>query len=436
MRVRLGVVADDLTGANAVGAQLAEIHLPSIVTADPGALAAVPADLPAAILDVDSRTDAPGRAAAKVRAGVTALRGWGAGIFYKKTDSTLRGNLGAELDAFRETTGTSILPFLPASPLNARVTVDGVQLVEGRPLAETAIARRAIPPIPHSAVAAILGQQSRAAVAAIPLGTIRGGCDALRAALREAAGQAQVLLCDAATVADVAAVAAACVAEGLGGAAAGGVELCQELARLLLPRRASPVLLVVGSLEEVSDRQVARLLEAGGTLPFVAEPAALLTAAGREAAEAAVAALASRAAAEGRELLLRTRSDLEAAEAAFRTGRAQGLEAERTRRAVAEGLGRLAATVAAAVPLGGLVLVGGDTTAAVYRALGATGTLVEGALAPSVPLGRLQGGRCADLPVITKPGGWGEEAVLVAAVRAVRGARRLAAPGGVSLETP
>ncbi len=82
MRVRLGVVADDLTGANAVGAQLAETGLPSIVTADPAALAAGATDLPAAVLDVDSRADVPERAAAKVRAAVPALRGWGAGIFY------------------------------------------------------------------------------------------------------------------------------------------------------------------------------------------------------------------------------------------------------------------------------------------------------------------------------------------------------------------
>ena len=126
MRVRLGIVADDLTGANAVGAQLAETGLPSIVTCDPAALAAWAADLPAAVLDVDSRADGPERAAQKVRAAVAALRAWGAGIFYKKTDSTLRGNLGAEIDAFREATGAALLPFVTASPLNARVTVDGV----------------------------------------------------------------------------------------------------------------------------------------------------------------------------------------------------------------------------------------------------------------------------------------------------------------------
>lgn len=420
MSARLGVVADDLTGANAVGAQLAELHLPSIVTADAAALTAVPADLPAAVLDVDSRADSPEQAAAKVRGAVGALRSWGADIFYKKTDSTLRGNLGAELDAFREATGRGVLPFLPASPLNGRVTVDGVQLVEGRLLAETPIARRAIPPLLDSAVAAILARQSRAAVAAIPLATIRSGCDVLQAAVREAAGRGQVVLCDAVTMADVAAAAAACVKGGLGGAAAGGVEFCQELARLLLPRPAAPVLLVVGSLEEVSDRQVTHLLAGGGTLRFAGEAAALLTAAGCHAGEVEVAGLACRAATEGRDLLLRTRADLEASEAAFRAGRARGLGAEQTRRAVAEGLGRLAAAAAAAVPLGGFVLVGGDTTAAVYRALGATGTLIEGALAPSIPVGRLRGGRYAGLPVITKPGGWGEEGVLVAAVRALR----------------
>ncbi|MBI2081091.1 MAG: four-carbon acid sugar kinase family protein [candidate division NC10 bacterium] len=422
MSVRLGVVADDLTGANAVGAQLAEVGLPSVATADPAALATVPADLAAAVLDVDSRADGPAGAAEKVRAAVAALRDWGAGIFYKKTDSTLRGNLGAELDAFREATGAPALPFLPASPLNARLTVDGVLLVEGRPLAETPIARRAIPPVAHSAVAAVLGEQSRAPVASIPLAAIRGPDAVLRAALREAAARAQVLVCDAATVGDVAAVAAACVKEGFAGAAAGGVEFCGALARHLLPCAGSPILLVVGSLEEVSDRQVARLLEDSGTLPFVAEPAALLKTAGRAAAETAVVALASRAAAEGRNLLIRTRPDLDAAEAAFRRGREAGLGAEKTRRAIADGLGRLA-VAAASVPLGGLVLVGGDTTAGVYRAFGATGTVIEGALAPSVPIGRLCGGRFAGLPVITKPGGWGEEAVLLAAVRALRRVR-------------
>ncbi len=74
MRVRLGIVADDLTGANAVGAQLAETGLPSIVTSDPAALAAWAADLPAAVLDVDSRADGPERAAQKVRAAVATLR--------------------------------------------------------------------------------------------------------------------------------------------------------------------------------------------------------------------------------------------------------------------------------------------------------------------------------------------------------------------------
>ena len=78
MRVRLGIVADDLTGANAVGAQLAETGLPSIVTSDPAALAAWAADLPAAVLNVDSRADGPERAAQKVRAAVAALREWGA----------------------------------------------------------------------------------------------------------------------------------------------------------------------------------------------------------------------------------------------------------------------------------------------------------------------------------------------------------------------
>mgnify|MGYP000093217377 CR=1 FL=1 len=62
-----------------------------------------------------------------------------AGVFsiYKKTDSALRGNIGAELSALLKTSGERQLPFLPAFPQIDRVTRDGVHYISGVPVTES-----------------------------------------------------------------------------------------------------------------------------------------------------------------------------------------------------------------------------------------------------------------------------------------------------------
>ena len=65
----------------------------------------------------------------------------------------------------------------------------------------------------------------------------------------------------------------------------------------------------------------------------------------------------------------------------------------------------------------GVVLTGGDTALLVLRALGARGIHLEREALTGVPCGRLVGGACTDLPVVTKAGGFGPPDALVRAVR-------------------
>jgi uncharacterized protein YgbK (DUF1537 family) len=73
--------------------------------------------------------------------------------------------------------------------------------------------------------------------------------------------------------------------------------------------------------------------------------------------------------------------------------------------------------VLSTTPVKGLVIVGGDTAQAVFRALRASGLVLVGEVAPGVPYGRLLGGPCAGLPTVTKAGGFGADTALVEGLR-------------------
>lgn len=71
----------------------------------------------------------------------------------------------------------------------------------------------------------------------------------------------------------------------------------------------------------------------------------------------------------------------------------------------------------------GLILAGGSISSAVIHHLKATGVEIKKQLAPLIPVGILKGGPFDGLPVITKTGGFGEEDVLIKAIKYLRGER-------------
>ncbi len=152
------ILADDLTGACETGAEMIRLGCPTVVL--PGQTALAPAaDTQAMVVNTDSRHMAPIKAADLV-AKWTARLGPGRKL-YKKTDSTLRGNIGAELEAMMLAGSIETLPFVPAFPAAGRTTRNGRQYVEGVDLAQTAFARDPLCPVPNSDIGQILRSQSR-----------------------------------------------------------------------------------------------------------------------------------------------------------------------------------------------------------------------------------------------------------------------------------
>ena len=106
----MGVVADDITGANDIGGMFAKAgYVVHIYAYDgPDALTRGRGSAPEphiAILDTNSRLDDRATAYAKVHAATLELHAAGCRQFHNKTCSVFRGNIGAEFDAMLDALG-------------------------------------------------------------------------------------------------------------------------------------------------------------------------------------------------------------------------------------------------------------------------------------------------------------------------------------------
>ena len=134
------------------------------------------------VVDTQSRHLPPAEAAAAIRPFANNPQ------IYKKTDSTLRGNIAAELEALLPRT----VVYIPAYPNLGRTVVNGELLIHGTPVAETDFARDPRHPIKSSTINDLFKN-------AIPIPDI----PTLNANLHQPA----ILICDASTNEDLAEIA-------------------------------------------------------------------------------------------------------------------------------------------------------------------------------------------------------------------------------------
>ena len=113
--ILLLIIADDFTGALDTGVQFAARGARTEVVVDPQIdFSACGADV--LVVDTETRHLPAADAYKAVFDLVERARRAGVRFIYKKTDSALRGNIGAELSALLEASGLRQLPFLPAYP--------------------------------------------------------------------------------------------------------------------------------------------------------------------------------------------------------------------------------------------------------------------------------------------------------------------------------
>jgi len=408
----IAIISDDLTGAADTGIQFVYAGLKALVLLDPQTGAHPQADVIVGV--TESRHDAPALARQKVTDWSRMLAAQQPGAVYKKIDSTLRGNLGAELDAAMNEFPGRLAIFAPAFPAAGRTTVDGRHYMHGTPLEETEVVRDPTTPVRDSRIANLLASQTSRRIGQVGLADLETDASTLARVLhKQAADGAEILICDAVTDAHLASLVAGVQALGLPVIWTGSAGLARQLALTSGEAQSSaagaevtqPMLTIAGSVSGTLRRQIDRYCTSTGAACIIADSAAL-TGPAHQAADEVV-----RVSAEAARNLHARRSTV-VTTSIVPGAMNPGPEMVQTARTISDRLGAIAGAILATGWSGALVLTGGDTALAVCRLLGATAIRLRTELLPGIPVGTLVGGPFEELTVITKAGSFGEEDVL------------------------
>ncbi len=390
------LIADDLTGAADAAAGIATRGLVTVLTFS----GMVPILADALVLSTESRALSEKQAVQAMRLLVRNLRRADllseSTLIYKKIDSTLRGHAAGELATLMDSVGRNSALVAPAFPAQGRTTVDGHQLVGDARLEHSEFGQE----VPASDLRALFATAGRPLVH-LRLEQLRSSTDRLRSLLSDSS--ARIILSDIRTQDDLKRLARAALGAGLrlfcgsAGLMSALMSVREWRARVpmpdLKPAMKGPALIVAGSRHTRTQAQI-RAVEKTGALILDVPPEA-------DSSRPGCAASAETA----RQALERRRDVVLAAP----------VESHRpTTPEVANHLARAARMIVQRTRPASLVLTGGETAAAVCRALDVSAILLLGEIAPGIPHGRLQGGRLDDLPVATKAGGFGKTDILAA----------------------
>jgi len=273
----IGIIADDLTGANDTSLQFHlrgsntqilldyEAYLQNIKNAQTWAIS------------TETRNISPELAYKKVKEATKIfIEKLNLENFYKKIDSTLRGNIAVETLAMLEALNWDAAIVIPAFPAEGRITVGGYHLLKGVPIERTELARDVHSPIFESHIPSLLRSQLDDArkdlVGLVELSTVMNGAGPILFKINELIAQGKKLIVvDSVSITDIEQVVLAINKSDYNILPAGSSACAQVLGNIWLPEMKNqhisktipelPKLIVSGSATLITEAQIKRLAD-------------------------------------------------------------------------------------------------------------------------------------------------------------------------------
>lgn len=185
--MRLGVIADDFTGATDIASFLVENGMSTVqVTGIPQTDYQVQGD--AIVISLKSRSGSAEKAVADSLAALAWLQHQGCTQFYFKYcstfDSTAQGNIGPVTDALMDALAQQQTVICPALPINGRTVYQGYLFVMGQLLSESGMRHHPVTPMADSNLLRLMDAQSRGRSGLINSSVMDQGVDAVKSHLR------------------------------------------------------------------------------------------------------------------------------------------------------------------------------------------------------------------------------------------------------------
>jgi uncharacterized protein YgbK (DUF1537 family) len=447
------IVADDLTGACDTGHEFAARGHWTRVIVDGQNYDDSDAAVDALVVNTDSRYERPEMAATAVR---TAIESRSGGVMFKKIDSTLRGNLGAEVAAALSTLATNraeatdeddterapLAVVAPAYPGAGRTTACGHHLVDGALVtdAEAGLERGNGPASSHLPT---LFDDFAYPVVGVGIETVAAGASAVAERFRSLPDHPHVATVDATHDRHLEAVATAArhVERPVLYVGSAGLARHVELPRASATERATSNRTAGdGGADQTAGRDRSDRSDAAGVLGVVGSVAETtlrgldvlpdrtvvaidpVTAVGTPgvAAERAAERIRTVIDADGWAVVTAA-TNRAAVDDALAAGDEAGLSKRATRERIAHVLAETAADVVADRRPRGLFLTGGETAMTVLDALGARAIDLGGeAVETGIPLGTIQAGTADGTALVTRAGGFGDSETIMTCLDRLR----------------
>jgi D-threonate/D-erythronate kinase len=423
-KVRVGVIADDLTGANATGVRLAKQGFKTATVVQHAPFQNFD-KYDAVCIDTDSRYSPKEIAENRVRKAVQILKQWNVQVFCKRIDSTIRGNIGLEIDTVLNELGEhSIAVVVPSFPDSGRITTGGYLLVDGVPVQETDVAKDPVMPVDKSFVPAVIKKQSKYPVSLIGLDIVLSGVETITNKLKEKIEQGyRIVVIDAVNDEHIESIALAMTKiQDKNMIPVDPGPLTAYYARLYLHQEVNSkkLLAVIGSVTSLTGRQLHYLLSKTNANPVYVNPKKLASFTDRWQEEV------DRAVSVGLELLekenilivttyhpgnklinLKALSEIEQ------------VSEDALAKRITDGLAVISRKIIenSKYPIAGCFSSGGDVTASLCAVGRANGIELEDEVLPLTSFGYFSGGYLDGLPVVTKGGMIGDQRSIYKSLR-------------------
>ncbi|WP_223635247.1 four-carbon acid sugar kinase family protein [Planococcus sp. 4-30] len=425
MGTRIGIIADDFTGANDSGVRLAQKGLKSRVILTDSYKQTDQDDtaIDVWIVDTNSRSMNGEDAYRAVFKEIEALKKRGVDAFYKKIDSTLRGSVAAELKAMQDATALDAILVAPAFPSMGRTVEGGKLYINGLPVTETEFSRDPKTPVLHDFLPDLLAMEG-VKITVLDRTILYGETPEKWVAEQIQAG-VNWIVCDVTEEADFPLLAAleAKLDFSIGWAgSAGMINHLYAPKQNTDPKRSfdgpiGKILIVSGSLSGKTQDQLAALEKRSATRMIEIDPLELLTAPARTLSK--VEELGQPA--DWDSAALYVGGSQENRDKVSEWAAANALTAHQTSKGISEGLGHLVEKALAVSDFDAIIMTGGDTAKDICAVLGIHDMELLFEVEAGLPLGIAKWNK-KDIVVITKAGGFGTPESISHSVDYLKGA--------------
>jgi len=422
MSKRCLIIADDLTGGADTGAQFAKRGLNTLLISPKDSTSIdftkyLKKD--ALVINADSRGLSYDKAFRLVSGLLKTYDQRHFSIIYKKIDSTLRGNIGYEIDAILKETNISLSFMAPSYPEQRRTLVGGIMMVGERPVALTEAAHDTASPVHESRVYTLLEHQSSHKIGRIDLTEVASGPERLKKAVKKERKKGnRIIIFDAFSRQDLTNIADVAFCMDKIPLFVGSAGLAEEVAKKLSPSKARKIcktihrkvkpfkhiFIISGSISSVAHEQLKMVEQNKRIATFQLSKSFMVSGNKRRQTQ-------------GDNLSSMIGNSLAKGHATLKTYPkrliSKGLIDAQIYLEIKKTLGQIALSALEKSKVDthdlALILTGGDTALSVLDLLRSDGVEIEGELLEGMTKGHLIGGDWDGLTIVTKAGGFGKE---------------------------